>query len=55
MTVPVVLRCVWPDRFVAVSYDVKQKKPELSIAWAGDSLTEKVRVVGTTSFAWHQP
>jgi hypothetical protein len=29
-------------RFVAISYDVKQKKPELSIAWAGDSISEKV-------------
>lgn len=29
-------------RFVAISYDLKQKKPELSVAWAGDTFPEKV-------------
>lgn len=34
--------CCCLHRFVAISYDVKQKKPELSIAWSGDTLSEKV-------------
>lgn len=35
------------DRFVAISYDLKQKKPELSIAWAGDTFSEKASLAVT--------
>jgi hypothetical protein len=40
---PVLLpACTHTHRYVAISYDIKQKKPELSIAWSGDTLSEKV-------------
>jgi len=39
------LFCLSVYRFVAISYDLKQKKPELSIAWAGDTFSEKVRQI----------
>ncbi|KAF6254750.1 hypothetical protein COO60DRAFT_1622452 [Scenedesmus sp. NREL 46B-D3] len=29
------------DRFLGVSYDFSQRKPELSLAWAGDTFTEQ--------------
>jgi hypothetical protein len=29
------------DKFLGVSYDFKQRKPELALAWAGDTFTEQ--------------
>jgi hypothetical protein len=34
-----------PDSYVAVSYDIKQRKPEVSLAWSGSTLTEKAALV----------
>lgn len=34
-----------PDCFAAVSYDARQKKPELSLAWAGRCATEQASLV----------
>ncbi|KAL6762785.1 hypothetical protein V8C86DRAFT_2510865 [Haematococcus lacustris] len=34
-----------PDSYAGISYDVQQKKPELSLAWAGETWTEKASVV----------
>ncbi|KAF8065775.1 hypothetical protein HT031_002835 [Scenedesmus sp. PABB004] len=35
------------DRFVGLSYDFGQRKPELSLAWAGDALTEQASLALT--------
>jgi hypothetical protein len=35
-------RCPHPCRFIAIGYDLKQRKPELSVAWAGDTFSEQV-------------
>eukprot|EP00878_Enallax_costatus_P003770 GHUV01003986.1.p1 GENE.GHUV01003986.1~~GHUV01003986.1.p1 ORF type:complete len:351 (+),score=37.43 GHUV01003986.1:115-1167(+) len=35
------------DRYVGISYDFSQKKPELSLAWAGDTLSEQASLVVT--------
>jgi hypothetical protein len=32
------------DQYIAVSYDLKQHKPEFSLAWSGETLTEKATV-----------
>lgn len=34
-----------PDCFAAVSYDLRQQKPEFSLAWAGDAFTERAALV----------
>eukprot|EP00877_Chromochloris_zofingiensis_P002682 jgi/Chrzof1/12414/Cz06g33180.t1 len=32
------------DQYLAVSYDIKQRKPEISLAWSGETFTEKATV-----------
>ncbi len=34
-----------PDSYLALSYDVKQRKPELAVAWAGETFTERATLL----------